>query len=146
MAGKQEGITYNPDGTIDVIVDGSVRHMRRPKLREFRHWAEALRELAKAAQEDSVRLAAMLERLAEDPDDEEIDQLQKEAQEAAQRRVEYTAPWTAGVVEQFTDPTKPLPEDPGDWPAWLALDLSIPSKILAHWRTVPLAPGAAGKT
>jgi hypothetical protein len=144
MAARQEGIDYRPDGTIDLIVDGTVRHMRRPKLREFRHWAEQLRDLAKAAQEDSIRLAAMLERLAEEPDEDEVDQLQKEAQEAAQRRVEYTAPWTAGVVEQFSD--KPLPEDPGDWPAWLALDLSIPSKILAHWRTVPLAPGVSTKT
>jgi hypothetical protein len=140
---KTEGISYNPDGTIDLTVDGHVRHLRRPKLREFRHWAEQLRELAKKAQVEAVRLQELLEQISDDTSDAETERIQAELDEAQQARIQYTTPWTAGVVEQFTD-SKPLPEDPDDWPAWLALDLSIPAKILAHWRTVPLAPGGKG--
>lgn len=142
QAAKQEGIEYNPDGTITLTIDGTVRHLRRPKLREFRHWSEQLRDLRKQAQADTQHLSEMLERLAENPSEEEAEQLQKEADEAAERRVEYSTPWTAGVVEQFSG--KALPEDTGEWPAWLAMDLSIPAKILGHWRTVPLVSGAKG--
>jgi hypothetical protein len=139
---KSEGIEFNPDGTITLIIDGTVRHLRRPKLKEFRYWSEQLRDLRKQAQEDTKLLSDMLERLADNPSEEEAEQLQKEADEAAERRVEYSTPWTAGVVEQFSG--KPMPDDTGEWPAWLAMDLSIPAKILSHWRTVPLAPGGKG--
>jgi hypothetical protein len=139
---KTEGITYNPDGTIDIVVNGTLRHLRRPKLREFRYWQEQLRNLAKEAQEEAVRLQELLDRFSESTTEEEREDVNRQLDEAEQARQEYTTPWIAGVVAQFSD--KPLDEDTDEWPAWLALDASIPARIRQHWKTVPLAPGAAG--
>lgn len=145
---KTEGLDLNPDGTIDLVIDGVVRHLRRPKLREFRHYSERLRELAKLAQLEAVRLQEALAELSTlvDTDSEEADprveEIEKELEEANQKRLEYTAPWIGDLVEQFSE--KPLPDDVEDWPSWLVLDLSIPAKILNHWRVVPLVPGKAG--
>lgn len=141
---KQEGIEYRADGTIDLTIDGVVRHLRRPKLKEFRHWAQELRELAGQTDEEMTRIRGMLAGLTDDTPEEEADLIEKEAAEAATRRLEYTTPWTAGVVAQFSD--KPLPDEADDWPAWLAMDASIPAKIMAHWRTVPLASSSGSKT
>lgn len=74
--------------------------------------------------------------------EEAIDAINLQMEEANQKRIEYSTPWIAGVVEQFTG--KPLPEDVGEWPSWLPLDVSIPAKIINHWKKSPLAPGAAG--
>lgn len=150
---KSEGVDFNPDGTIDFVIDGSVKHLRRPKLREFRHWAEQLRELARAAQKEAVRLQdalAELTKLDESTaegeekaaEEAEVARIEAELEEANLKRQEYTVPWIAGVVKQFANAD--MPEDPEDWPAWLVLDLSIPAKVLAHWKAVPLAPGKAG--
>lgn len=136
QAAKQEGIEYNPDGTITLTIDGTVRHLRRPKLKEFRHWADELRELSTQTNDEIVRIRELLAE-SESASEEERAQIDKEAAEAATRRLEYTTPWTAGVVAQFSD--KPLPEEADEWPSWLALDVSIPAQIMAHWRTVPLA-------
>ena len=153
---RSEGIEFNPDGTISLVIDGTARHLRRPKLREYRYWSERLRDLAKEAQAEAARLVDLLDqlqqerKLAKESGTEEdeaaaeqsLQSIQDELDEANKKRVEYSTPWTAGVVEQFSE--KPLPEDPDDWPSWLALDVSIPSKILGHWKKSPLAPGAAG--
>lgn len=137
-----EGIEYRPDGTINITIDGVVRHLRRPKLREYRHWYEQLRDLAKSAQAEAVELQNMIAELDATDNQEELDRLQGEFEDAQRRRMEYTTPWTAGVVNQFSE--KDLPADPDDWPSWLAMDTLIPATILNHWKKTPLAPGAAG--
>jgi hypothetical protein len=149
---RSEGIEFNPDGTISLTIDGTVRHLRRPKLREYRYWAEQLRDLAKEAQAEATRLVGLLDQLQKErasgseeeakAAEEALASIQDELDEANKKRVEYSTPWTSGVVAQFSE--KPLPEDPDDWPSWLALDVSIPSKILGHWKKSPLAPGASG--
>lgn len=139
---KVEGIHYNPDGTIDLVTDGTLRHLRRPKLREYRHWQERLRDLARAAQNEALRLQELLDQLDDAASDEEKDDVDRQLKEAERERAEYTTPWIAGVVAQFTD--KPLDEDYEEWPSWLALDASIPARFIQHWKKSPLAPGAAG--
>jgi len=139
-----EGVVYNPDGTVTLTIDGTVRHLRRPKLREYRDWAERLRDLAKNAQADAVRIQEILDSLDGEPSEEELEKLDSEMEEAQRRRIEYSSPWTAGVVEQLSG--KPLPDEVDDWPSWLVLDVSLPAAILGHWKKAPLAPGSRGTT
>ena len=55
---------------------------------------------------------------------------------------EYSIPILADMIKTVAD--KPLPEDPDEWPAWLATSISIPTDIISHWHEVPKAPGSAG--
>lgn len=143
QAAKSSGIEYRADGTINIIFDGVVRYLRAPKVKEIRHWDFRLRELAKETDGESERIRELLKGL-EDASDEEKEGIQKEADEWAARRREWVAPWIAEVVEELSD--KPLPEDPGDWPAWLAFDASNPVKIVAHWNTTPLVSSSKSPT
>jgi hypothetical protein len=138
---KTEGIEYKPDGTIDLVIDGTLRHLRRPKLREYRHWAERLRDMAEAAQAEAVRLGELEAQLDDASTDEEREQVDAALKEALRQGQEYTTPWIAGVVAQLSG--KELDNDVEEWPSWLALDRTIPAKVLAHWKKTPLAPGAA---
>ena len=139
---KTEGIEYKPDGTIDLVTDGTLRHLRRPKLREYRHWAERLRDMAKEAQAEAVRLQELQAQLDDSSSEEQRAEVERQLDETLSKGQEYTTPWIAGVVEQFSG--KALDDDVEEWPSWLALDRTIPAKVLAHWKKTPLAPGAAG--
>jgi hypothetical protein len=132
---KTSGIEYRADGTINIIFDGVVRYLRAPKVKEIRHWDFRLRELANQTDGEAARLRELAARLP-DASEEEQEQIQKEVDEGAARRREWVAPWLAEVVEGLSD--KPLPDDVGDWPAWLAFDTSNPVKIINHWNTTPL--------
>lgn len=54
---------------------------------------------------------------------------------------ETTSKLTAEIFDQLGDP---LPDDIEEWPAWLAVDVTLPGNILNHWRNVPKASGSNG--
>ena len=56
---------------------------------------------------------------------------------------EMTGPILAEMFAQLGDP---LPDDPDDWPAWLAADSTLPGEILKHWRNHPKASGPTPPT
>ena len=46
---KQEGIEFNPIGTIDVTFDGTTYHLGRPKMRQFKHFSQALTDATRGS-------------------------------------------------------------------------------------------------
>ena len=134
-----EGIDYRPDGTIQITFDGETWLLARPKLKTYRLFSERLQEMRRAIQQVNTQLTELRERLTEDNAD--IATIDEEIEVLNGPIWEYSLPIIADLVEQVSD--RPLP-DPDEWPAWLATSIRLPSDILDHWRTVPLAPGAAG--
>lgn len=136
----KEGIDFSPLGTVTITLDGKDYVLRRPKLRQYRHYRDKIRELSMQAVDTLADLREQLDKAKDGS--KEFEALQTEVQDVSQNSFELTSvPWLKDAFEQLGDP---LPDDHEDWPAWLAADQSIPTKIINHWRTVPLAPGAKG--
>lgn len=132
-----EGIAFNETGTITLTIDNQPYGLRRPKLGQFRYFRDQIRELSVAAVAELQELKDRMDQA----EGAEADQLEIEFRSASANTFTMTSvPWLTKVFEQLGDP---LPDDYEEWPSWLA-DPTIPSKIIDHWRTVPLAPGAKG--
>ena len=134
-----EGIDYRPDGTIKLTFDGETWLLARPKLKTYRLFSERLQEMRRAIQQVNTQLTELRTQLEDDDADTEA--IEDQIEKLNGPIWEYSLPIIADLVEQVAD--RPLP-DPDEWPAWLATSIRLPSDILDHWRTVPLAPGAAG--
>lgn len=136
-----EGITFDPLGTVTVTLDGSKPYvLGRPKLRQFRKYRDLIRTLTTEAADKLIAKREELDAMKDS--DPKYEKLSEEIQEITYNSFLLTSiPWLKEVFEDLGDP---LPEDHDEWPAWLATDQSIPSQIITHWRTVPLAPGAKG--
>lgn len=133
-----DGIEFDPIGTVTVTIDNKPYKLRRPKLREYRYHRDEIRALSIKAVEHLDGLRTRLDSL--DETSEEYAALEAEITHISRNSFELTSvPWLTAV---FDDLGSPLPDDFEDWPAWLAADQSIPTKIITHWRTVPLAPGS----
>ncbi len=134
-----EGITFNPTGTVTIDI-GKPYVLKRPKLREYRYFRDLIRELSIEAVDTMNGLQKDLEGVEEGT--AEFSELESEIRHIGANSFELTSiPWLKSVFEQLGDP---LPDDHEEWPAWLAADQTIPTKIINHWRDVPLAPGEAG--
>ncbi|MEE9177578.1 MAG: hypothetical protein V3U46_04055 [Acidimicrobiia bacterium] len=135
-----EGITFDPMGTVTVTLEDKERVLRRPKLRQYRHHRDQIRTLSATAMERFKEMQTKLEGLKEGGP--AFERLSIEITEVSRNSFLLTSvPWLKAVFEDLGDP---LPDDEDDWPAWLAADQTIPTQIIEHWRTVPLAPGAKG--
>ncbi len=133
-----EGITFDPMGTVTVTLEDKAYVLGRPKLRQYRHHRDEIRTLSKSAVSAFEEMQEKLETLKGDA----FEKLSTEITEVSRNSFLLTSvPWLKAV---FTDLGDPLPDDEDDWPAWLAADQTIPTQIIEHWRTVPLAPGAKG--
>ena len=134
-----EGIVYHPNGEITISFDNHTWKLARPKLKTYRLFSERLQEMRRAITEVNVQLTEL--RMALTEDDADTGLIEDQIEKLNGPIWEYSLPIIADLVEQVSD--RPLP-DPDEWPAWLATSIRLPSDILDHWRTVPLAPGAAG--
>jgi hypothetical protein len=140
-----DGISFDPTGTI-TVEDGDDRWViGRPRLRHVRYFDEGLNRLRKQWQERANQYRELLDQLSAG----------EELSAAKQRKIkaeleawtvdndrpgwEDVVPWLAEVFRQLAD--RPLPDDPDDWPAWLATDMSLPGQIVNHWKTAPKASG-----
>ena len=130
-----EGIEFNPLGTIEVTFDDKTWKLGRPKMGQWRYFSRLLQTMY-----DDNR--ATMEKLVSQA------QVEGKGQEKAQAALreyqnqpfyESTIPWIREVFAQLGD--KKLPESDDDWPAWLAADVSIPTQIVSHWRTSPKVSG-----
>ena len=146
-----EGIEYDPLGTITVSFDDIEYRLGRPKLRQWRYFTRRIGEMTTAATDELTRrsneVQAALAVLADDPENEHAQKLADEKQEAltgfAQTPFyETSSELVREIFVQLAD--KPLPDDLDDWPAWLAADVSLPGQFLAHWRNAPKASGSNG--
>ena len=146
-----EGIEYDPLGTITVSFDDTEYRLGRPKLRQWRYFTRRIGEMTTAATDELTRLSneaqAALAVLADDPENEHAQELADEKQEALTGFAQTPFYETSSELlrEMFTQlADKSLPDDIDDWPAWLAADVSLPGQILAHWRNAPKASGSNG--
>jgi len=135
-----DGVVYHPNGEISIEFDGDVYKLRRPKLRQYRWLSERLEELRAETAKVSDKIAQLQTELAGSNPDE--DRIKHDIAVLNKPMYEYLGPLVRDIVANVGE--KPLPEDMDDWPPWLAMDVLLPAEILAHWRTVPKAPGAAG--
>ncbi len=133
-------ISFDPMGTVTITLDDKAYVLGRPKLRQYRHHRDQIRTLSRAAITKVEEMQEHLETLKEGAP--AFEKLTTEITEISGNSFLLTSvPWLKAVFEDLGDP---LPDDEDDWPAWLAADQTIPTQIIEHWRTVPLAPGAKG--
>ena len=133
-------ITFDPMGTVTVTLEDKAYVLGRPKLKQYRHHRDQIRTLAIDAVAELEEMQTKLETLKEGGP--AFEKLTIEITEISRNSFLLTSvPWLKAV---FTDLGDPLPDDEDEWPAWLAADQTIPTQILNHWSTVPLAPGAKG--
>lgn len=145
-----EGIEYNPTGTVDVTFDDKTYHLGRPKFKQWRYFTRKLDEqrveLTRALrriQEETERAEAEFEGREDSPEArQELNRLRDELAEV--NRTPFYERTISIIAEMFEQCGDPLPDDPDDWPAWLAADSGIPGEIIKHWRTNPKASGANG--
>ncbi len=133
-------ISFDPMGTVTITLDDKAYVLGRPKLRQYRHHRDQIRTLSQTA---ITMLEEMQEKLGTLKEGAPaFEKLTTEITEISRNSFLLTSvPWLIAVFEDLGDP---LPDDEDDWPAWLAADQTIPTQIIEHWRTVPLAPGAKG--
>jgi hypothetical protein len=141
-----EGIEYHELGTVDVTFDDKTYHLRRPKMRQFRYFTGLLEKATRGAADELVRLQRAVTDAKAAHTDETTPEAQAEIERlSAEVREFSTNPFynTTGpiVAEMFAQLGDPLPDDPDDWPAWLAADSALPGAILNHWKTHPKASG-----
>lgn len=141
---EAEGMDWRDDGTVAAVFGGVEYSLRRPTVGEY----GKLKELRFAVQDESLRnLKAAAEEAPDDlPDDAgQVARLehtiaQREAQSKANDANEaLERKWCAEVWTALGD--RPLPPE-DEWPAWLG-QVEIAQRLFAHWRTVPLVPGAS---
>jgi hypothetical protein len=134
-----DGIVYHPNGTITVEFDDNVWTFARPRLKTYRWLSEKLEGSRSRILEVNSKIAELTRQLEEDGD---TDQIRAEIDRLNEPLEDYFIPILRETFEKAAD--KPLPDNADDWPPWLVLDMQVPYLILAHWRTVPKAPGVAG--
>jgi hypothetical protein len=148
-----EGIDYEQLGTIIVSFDDKTYTLTRPKMGQWRYFSRKLQALYDENRETLLKLTGRVTEMNEEVealkeagvDTKKAAVAQAKAQAALreyqiQPFYETTIPWLREVFVQLGD--KKLPESEDDWPVWLAADLSVPTQIVAHWRTNPKVSGA----
>lgn len=135
-----EGIRFNPNGTVTIPIEGKDYELGRPKFRHLRHFRERISQISDAAQVTVLSLAE--EAAKHEEGSAEQEELLEQVRYISRHGYEITVwPWLREVYEELGN--APLPESLDEAPSEIA-DMSLAMKILDHWRTVPLAPGAKG--
>lgn len=120
----KDGITYNPDGSIDVVARGIKYTLPSAPLRlykKIKHMLlDAHAELVALTGHTTAELQAGIG-VEDVKAQERNDELKVEI-----------------IREVFAGSGKPLPEDVDEWPTWLAVSDDLVHKFLAHWRSIPL--------
>jgi len=155
-------IVFVRNGWIRVTIAGSLHKLRRPFLRELQDLEASmeagtldvreLQESLKAANNEDLATARRISDEAKaitDDDsprkfelDEESTQLAIKVMERnrqiERRARELRALWWEQVFKTLTPPGHDAPKDAPSW----AEDLMLPSKLVQHWRSAPLAHGS----
>jgi hypothetical protein len=110
----REGVELLDDGRVRLVMDGTVRTLRRPKIGELRTLFTSIQAVGSKDKPASGDVGAF------DGADE-------------------VAAWWREVVDTLGD-GDPLPSDTDDLPVWI-LSGNLISKVAAHWREVPYLSG-----
>lgn len=132
-----EGIDYRPDGTILIGFDGQTWRLERPTLGVYKQFTGRLAEMRQAIQQVNSQIVQLRNQL----DDNNTSEVQQKIEDLNVPIWEYSLPILADLVATVSD--RPLPENQDSWPAWLATNFAIPSRIVEHWNEVPKVPGGA---
>lgn len=131
-----EGIEFDPLGSVTVTFDDKSYRLGRPKMGQWRYFQRLLRDMSREAEATLTELREKVEKAS--PKNQALAEAELRAF-AEEPFYEKTIPWIGEVFKQLGD--NPLPEDPDDWPAWLAADTGLPIQIVNHWKTTPKASG-----
>lgn len=136
-----DGIELHKDGTATLSIDNDRWRMRRPKLGEFRK----LRELLHSREDERLRRLGEFGELpaapAKDaPNDEKV--AYTAAVNAQQRAItdvmqDLNIDWLEQALTMLCE-REPPPAD--DWPSGMA-ESEMVTKLVEHWRAVPLRSG-----
>lgn len=167
-----ESVDYKPDGSIEIVIAQGERedryHLRRPLLGElYERWAglDALgranaeqidRLIVEGAQREAARAAITAGPVERDDGTVEhpptsIPPQTITATEIQINNVRANATWLEATFATLATPALPPEVTLGDdenvvgrypRPPWFSSN-EIPGKFIAHWQTVPLAPGAS---
>jgi hypothetical protein len=109
-----DGVDLADDGTIRLVIDGTVHRLRRPKIGELRGFFEGVTQVAEAeAKSEGDPLGAM----------------------------DVLADWWRNVVDTLAGDEDPrLSDDTDELPVWL-LSGTLIARALVHWREVPYLSG-----
>lgn len=131
-----EGIEFHELGSVTVTFDDKSYRLGRPKMGQWRYFQRLLRDMSREAEATLTELREKVEKAS--PKNQAL--AEAELREFAEQPFyEKTIPWVSEVFRQLGD--NALPEDPDDWPAWLAADTGLPIQIVNHWKTTPKASG-----
>ena len=131
-----EGIDYEQLGTIIVSFDDKTYTLTRPKMGQWRYFSRKLQGLYDENREKLLTLT-------EDAKKEGPKQAKRRPPSANIRSNRSTSRRSPGCGKcSFSLEIRNSPNLRTDWPVWLAADLSVPTQIVAHWRTNPKASGA----
>jgi hypothetical protein len=114
-----------PSGLIRMFIDGEDYLLRRPRGGEFKKLAERLAELREEDERRATEINA---------DPEKLRRVLYQGQHAD----DLVLDWVKDVFGMLCE--KALPAD-ADMPPWFE-NAVLPSRFLAHWREIPLAPSA----
>lgn len=137
---SDDPITFDRLGTVTFDLDGLEVKLKRPTFKQWRHFSRSLQTIAEQAQTDLEQARQAVESAKTEAAKKKAEAKLEEV--AAVPFYERTIPWMQDVFAQLGNGT-PVGE-PDDWPAWLAVDHTLPGQIITHWRTVPKASGPTG--
>jgi hypothetical protein len=123
-------IVFNADGSVDVATGDGFKplHLRPPRLGEFKR-------LRQAIVLNSRQWTALLEQLRTSTD------AQLDGEEADRRdRIEVEQVEVLADIFRTLGDHADWPTDFDDWPAW-TVKPGLLTRLVTHWREVPLAPG-----
>lgn len=131
----QEGVKFNDDGTISMVIGDEAYRLRTPRFGEFKQFkremfeaATAVQELANEAHIDMAQLALR-----------QMTGISPEVEKIVDASTESTMTLLRHIVAVLSDKT--LPEDEDTWPMWLITSDTLTANMIDHWRTVPLGRG-----
>jgi len=127
-------VEFRRNGETVFHVDDDTVHWRPPKVKHIRQFRNQHVELA-----DEIREATDELRAGEYATDHDEAVAVAEFRDSIQGKV---ADWFRGVDKALAMPdSTPLPDDVGDWPAWLPT-LDFTAAVLNHWLANPFASPA----
>jgi hypothetical protein len=109
---NRDGVELLDDGRVRLVIDGTVRTLRRPKIGELRTLFTSI---------------------------EAVGSKDRKPADGAFDGADDVASWWRDVVDTLGD-GDPLPSDTDDLPVWI-LSGNLISKVATHWREVPYLSG-----
>jgi hypothetical protein len=128
-------VTFDAEGTITITLAAGPLVLSRPTLGQYRKLRDLYNQAHQAMMNDLKQADEIKDNQSEHTDEEAIAFL-----DSMRDRLEtWHHMWLISAASELSNG---LPGDVDAWPADFALDQTLPSRMLKHWRLVPLARGS----